>query len=268
MNQPAEPGAAQRPHATRVSTSEAKFILYAGALGGIIGWVFGLVTGNPPRIPGADGTLSAGWHLAATLPVWVMLGAAAALIFTILVANTDRTDRARVIAISMLSGMFWMPVLSGSSELIKKHQDEQLAGEAKQLIQDAAQIAENAKGAQGEQRDQLLRSAREKLEDANELAQRIDSARLATSLVDASEVLSELDVALIPAPAPIDLTAPHTPHLVIAEARVPSLEDPARASAPPEDEGAELDGPQATNTAARAEDTSEESKVSDAEREE
>lgn len=265
MNQPAEARAGQRPHAAHVSLSEAKFIAYMGALGGIIGWIFGLVTGNRPFIPGANGALSAGWHLAATVPAWVMLGAAAALIFTVLVANTDRTDRARVIAISVLSGMFWMPVLNGASELIKKHQDERLAGEAKQLIQEVAQIAESAKSVQGEQRDQLLLSAREKLKDANDLAQRIDSARVATSLDDASEVLSGLDVELMPAPAPTELTAPHRPHLVIANAQIPSLQDPARASAPPRDEGAELDGPQATDTAARADDTPEESKRSDAE---
>lgn len=230
LNQPAEAKVGQRPHAAHVSLSEAKFIAYMGALGGIIGWIFGLVTGNRPSIPGADHALSTGWHLAATVPAWVLLGAAAALIFTVLVANTDRTDRARVIAISVLSGMFWMPVLNGASELIKKQQEDQLAGEAKQLIQDAAQIAENAKSVQGEQRERALLDASRKLEEANSLAQRTDSARLADSLEQARTTIA----GLTEPPSSTDFTAAQAPQLAnLREAIRASREASARASAQP-----------------------------------
>ncbi|WP_282094250.1 hypothetical protein [Epibacterium ulvae] len=72
------------------------------------------------------------------LPVEAALGALASTIFIFLLANTDRNDASRLLALSLISGFFWKPVIDAGANYYNKIGD---AG-------DVAQFGEKTNGIQ------------------------------------------------------------------------------------------------------------------------
>lgn len=52
------------------------------------------------------------------LPMYVGFGAGAAAVFILLVANSDRSDRMRIVALALLAGFAWKPIWTGSQNLM------------------------------------------------------------------------------------------------------------------------------------------------------
>ena len=54
------------------------------------------------------------------LPMYVGFGAGAAAVFILLIANSDRSDRMRVVALALLAGFAWKPIWTGSQNLLRE----------------------------------------------------------------------------------------------------------------------------------------------------
>lgn len=100
-----------------------------GALGGAMAWVFGQAI-----------DIQNGQPLWPFMPISIFLGMGASIVFVFLVANTDRNDVIRLLALALLSGFFWKPVWLASQQIIDKTYEEQSLAE----IQNSLQLAANA----------------------------------------------------------------------------------------------------------------------------
>lgn len=89
-----------------------KFVLLSGAAGGVVSWVYSITVGVPFPLPSAFAIITC-----------CILGAASALISVYMVANSDVSNVPRLVAFSVLCGIFWKPVIDSSVTFIQQKQD-------------------------------------------------------------------------------------------------------------------------------------------------
>lgn len=138
---------------------ELLHVLFAGTLGGALSWAFGVYLGLATRVS---------WFVA--IPLSAALGAGAAVVFVFLIANTDRTDRPRLLALALLAGFFWQPVWEGGRAIIERQTDERRVEKARTLLQSAAETARRLTFASPEERPQLAEQLNHQLSEAAALA--------------------------------------------------------------------------------------------------
>ena len=85
----------------------------------------------------------------------MLFGGIASLIFVVVLSNTDRTDRLRLIALSLLAGFAWQPVLSAArtyaSSQSQRTEARQIEADLRQLQQRLDALSKRtAEGNEGE----------------------------------------------------------------------------------------------------------------------
>lgn len=167
-------------------TGVVKLICGSGAAGGFAGWLFALAIGPIPKLTLPE--LSNGFVIVLTVLTWTVLGAVAALIFTV-IANTDRADNVRLSGLSLLAGMFWLPVITGAKTFVDNQVQESRKDEAQAAITKADELIAQASSAEGETKDVLLANSKAELRRAIELAERVDSATLVAEVASRTAVI-------------------------------------------------------------------------------
>lgn len=104
-------------------------ILAAGGIGGFASWVFGLVVGEP--VPGG------GWGIL----IGIFLGAFAAGIGVFVLANTDRSDFARMLCFAALCGFAWKPVCEAGRAFIQQSVQAKQEMVATEMADEAVELA-------------------------------------------------------------------------------------------------------------------------------
>lgn len=86
---------------------EIVWILGSGGIGGALLWLWE-IWGDQAK-----------WSLYSLghLPMYIAFGAGAAVVFILLIANSDRNDRVRVVALALLSGFVWKPIWTSSQTM-------------------------------------------------------------------------------------------------------------------------------------------------------
>ncbi len=153
-----------------------------GAIGGMLGFFFSLYLGHEPKF---------GAYLDAAL--WMAMGTGAGLIFIFLMANTDRTDRARLISLALVAGFFWQPVLEGSKALVERNTEDRTGVEAIAALQSARSSIDEynniADSGSVEDKASLLADIRSKISEAELLAGDLDRISTVEKVARASENL-------------------------------------------------------------------------------
>lgn len=92
----------------KVHWQEMVWISTSGGVGGLLIWLWEIWRGTVD------------WSFAklAHLPMYVAFGAGAAAVFILLIANSDRSDRARVVALALLAGFAWKPIWTSSQTML------------------------------------------------------------------------------------------------------------------------------------------------------
>jgi hypothetical protein len=98
-----------RSRRNRGITSDIRRVLLAGAVGGLMSWVYAKMSG-----------LSIGQPVYYALPGYALLGAVAAGLGVYLLASTVRSARERRLFFAILCGIAWKPVFDGGHALIEK----------------------------------------------------------------------------------------------------------------------------------------------------
>lgn len=122
------------------------------------------------------------------------LGAGAGLVFVFAIANTDRTDRPRMLTLALVAGFFWEPVWEGARALVVSQLEEEKAAKAEQALDRAADLAtQAASNRDAVERQKLIREMNGEISRAAVYVRAIDmlsglsraeaaAARLAVSL--------------------------------------------------------------------------------------
>ena len=150
-----------------------------GVIGGLIGWaLFALWQDQPPKVnPWADPLISAG------------LGAVASIVFIFLIANTDRTDRNRLIALAMVGGIAWEPVLEASRAFVDRRFEQSHQQAAIGAATKAIELARGLETAAPEESEKLIRQVEMELRQATQASRKIDSVAALNSVREASKPL-------------------------------------------------------------------------------
>jgi hypothetical protein len=152
-----------------------------GAIGGILFWAIRLWRGHSPNL---------GVWLDALLSL--LLGAGASMVFVFLVSNTDRTDRARIIALALVAGLFWEPVLEASRALVDRETEQAQQKTAIEATRRAAELAESLPSLSDTEQEKILADIRLELQTAHLAARDIDSISRLRQVQAASEQLFEM----------------------------------------------------------------------------
>lgn len=99
-----------------------------------------------PALGAAGGFLA--WMMAARAdgPVWsdlfvmVLMGAGAALIFLFVIMNTDRSDVARLVALSLLAGFSWETVWDAGGAIVERHAEQARVAEIETTTREIARL--------------------------------------------------------------------------------------------------------------------------------
>lgn len=162
-----------------------KLISGSGALGGFAGWLFSFAIGPMPRLGVTD--VPESLVIILSVLAWTVLGAVAAFIFTVIAANTDRTDKVRLAGLSLLAGMFWLPVISGAKTFVDQQVAESTREKAQAALARANELLAQADDLSGEQKAAAIAGSQTELRRARELAERLDSATLTAEIASLSE---------------------------------------------------------------------------------
>ena len=92
-------------------------VVFAGLVGGCVSFLSGF-SGELPT------TETLGSY---QVVVQSALGGIAGVVFAFLIANTDRADLPRLIALSLLAGIFWRPVIDAGGLMVSKQQEVNVA---------------------------------------------------------------------------------------------------------------------------------------------
>lgn len=131
-------------------------------IGGLLGWLFSLMT-----------QLEAKVHPVLDPVIGVLLGAGSAYIFIFLIANTERTDTNRLVALALLAGFFWEPVWNMGGELIERRSDNRNALAAQAELSDVAiLLTQYSQTSSGEEKKEIALKAKQELSSA---AKRVES---------------------------------------------------------------------------------------------
>ena len=95
---------------------EIAWIFGFGGVGGALVWIWEIWR------PDQSFSLSQLLHL----PMYVGFGAGAAAVFILLIANSDRSDRIRIVALALLAGFAWKPIWTGSQHLMGQSEKRSL----------------------------------------------------------------------------------------------------------------------------------------------
>ncbi|NET58807.1 MAG: hypothetical protein F6K47_22455 [Symploca sp. SIO2E6] len=155
-------------------------IAILGAIGGFIGVLFNLWLGNPSR-----------FNIPLDLLVASLLGAGASLIFVFLIANTDRSDTARLLTLALLGGFAWQPVWEGSLNAVNKSVEQNNVIQAEDAIKDAQKTASKIPIANTGKQSALAKEVNTKIEQAYSSIQKIDSLETRMELKEATDDLTE-----------------------------------------------------------------------------
>lgn len=111
----------------------------------------------------------------------IPLGGLASIAFVFLLANTDRSDNARLLGIALLSGFFWEPVLEASRALIDQRIEEKNAEVAENSLHAFADLAARYENAPPEEKTILVGRASGYLSEFGKASEGIkNSANLRT----------------------------------------------------------------------------------------
>lgn len=90
---------------------DLRFVLAAGAGGGLLSWAFTIVTENA----------TFGLSIWEALPLCVILGMGAAVVAVYVITPTDTSKTAQLIGYAVLCGFLWKPVLDAGRVLVNQH---------------------------------------------------------------------------------------------------------------------------------------------------
>lgn len=152
-----------------------------GAVGGLLVWLFGLFLGSAPRLGDS-----------ADILVSFSLGAGSSVVFVFLIANTDRTDYARILALAVLSGFFWEPVWHASRALIDRHIEDSRSTELTRSSEQALATAQALAVAEPDEREKLAQKLELEIQKAISLAGQIDSRSTLSGVRPIANKLTQL----------------------------------------------------------------------------
>lgn len=157
-----------------------------GAAGGVLTWAFSLWLRHPTHTTAyLDPVLSAA------------LGAGAGLVFVFLIANTDRSDRPRLLALALLAGFFWEPVWEGGRALIDRQTEQSRIREAKAAAERAVPLAKALETAQGDGRESIAAQLDQEVRRVTTLAGQLQSVEGLTTVSAAAQPLNQ-ELAALP----------------------------------------------------------------------
>lgn len=183
---------AERRVVKAVTSNHLQNVALMGAVGGAFSWACNaLWLGHEAHVSvWIDPLVSSG------------LGAGAGVIYVFLLANTDRGDGPRLLALALLAGFFWEPVLQAGSALIEREQDQERVSRAHAEIAEALDRAGDLAAAPREQQLALVAEIARNLNETAVLAAEIDSvAGLEQVSAATGDLVRELEV-LSRAPPP------------------------------------------------------------------
>jgi hypothetical protein len=160
--------------------NEIRNTAFFGALGGFSGVILNLWLGNEARN-----------SLLIDLLVATLLGASASILFVYLLANTDRRDVPRLVALSLLGGFAWQPVWEAGLALVQKTRSEQISSQVKNKIEDLQEKVSKVKQAESKDKPKLLEEIMENIETTNLLVEQIDSVSARKKLTKPTKQLIE-----------------------------------------------------------------------------
>ncbi len=152
-----------------------------GSFGGLLVWLSGMWIGRSVHL-----------NVWADPIVSIVLGGGASVVFVFLIANTDRTDRVRLLALALLSGFFWEPVWEASRALVDRHSEAGLAGEAIEATERALSSAIALAAAQGHKRIELSVQLANDIERSVSLSRQLDSLSALSALKPLAEGIAEV----------------------------------------------------------------------------
>jgi hypothetical protein len=187
-----------------VTSNHLRNVALLGAIGGALSWACNyLWLGHVAHVSAwIDPVISTG------------LGAGAGVIYVFLLANTDRGDGPRLLALALLAGFFWEPVLQAGSALIERQMEQETIGTAQAEIEEAILLARGIAAAPREQQPALIDEIARKLNDTAVLAAQIESVSGLQRISAATEdLVRELEVLsrVVPAQEGLEGAAPPLP---------------------------------------------------------
>jgi hypothetical protein len=127
----AEPRAARsarpekRPGREAMIPETMKAVLLAGAMGGLVSWVYSETVGR---------SLGMQWYLG--IPACLLLGSVAGVLGVYIIAKTDTRERVHLLAFAILCGILWRPIIDSARAYVQlKSLDENATSKAESAIQ-------------------------------------------------------------------------------------------------------------------------------------
>ncbi len=151
------------------------YVLVAGVVGGLGSWFWSITYGTPLKLP---------IPLAAS--VCLFFGGLAALVGVYVLANSDVSNLPRLVAFSLLCGLFWKPVLdSGRTYVEQKQQVERAENDVRAAL-------ENLQGTPPGASEAAVRKAADATGRLLQLSGPLGDARLDASATEHTRTLVQL----------------------------------------------------------------------------
>lgn len=160
---------------------EMRNVAALGGLGGLLVWLSSIWLGH-----------SANLSIWADPLISVVLGGGAAVVFVFLIANTDRRDHTRLLALALLSGFFWEPVWQASRALVDRHIGQERAIKAKEAANTALSTARAFADADEAKKTELAIQLENDLRRASELSEQLDSLSALSAIRPVAEEIVSL----------------------------------------------------------------------------
>ncbi len=149
-----------------------------GAVGGLLAWMMSVRAGGP---------------LWPDIIVMVTMGAGAALIFLFVIMNTDRSDVARLVALSLLAGFSWETVWEAGGAVVERHAEEARVAEIEEATHRIAEIeAELLSATDPRERKALASRATGEIERLGRVGSAVTSVDALQKLTEARVVASSV----------------------------------------------------------------------------
>jgi hypothetical protein len=155
-----------------------------GAIGGIAAWFYGHHDGSVLTFS------QAGLGDLLSFFAYLLFGGMASMVFVIIMANTDRTDRVRLVALSLLAGFVWQPVLSAGRTFVNTQAQVTAADDANRRLGLVAMQLESLSQVSADQRGHIIRESIGELTASAEQIRTLDSLALRTPLEARFETIS------------------------------------------------------------------------------
>jgi len=164
---------------------ELKFVLGAGAGGGLVSWAFTIMTGA-----------TFGLDVWLALPMCIILGTAAALLAVYVITPTDTSKTGRLIGYAMLCGFLWKPVLDGGRAIITQRiEAEHHVDAVKQQVAELKGSAPTAPGNVGEKAHDVGDSAAELIRSSDRLSNPILEKQASEHATEAVNAIAQTSTA-------------------------------------------------------------------------